>query len=151
MRLAASMHDLGKLAINDSILNKPGPLSSEEFTVMKNHCDLGNAILQRSKRPLLQMAATVAKEHHENYDGTGYPQGLKKEEINMYSRIVALADVFDALGMKRVYKESWPLEQILEYIRAERGKKFDPQLVDLFFQNVDEIVQVQKTYLDSGK
>jgi len=151
LQLAASMHDLGKIAINDSILNKPGPLSVEEFEIMKTHCDLGSEILGGSKRPLLQMAAIIAKEHHENYDGTGYPQGLKGEEINMYSRIVALADVFDALGMKRVYKEPWPREKILECIRAERGKKFDPRLVDLFFQNVDEIDQIRKQFPDPEK
>ena len=151
LQLAASMHDLGKMAINDSILNKPGPLSVAEFEIMKTHCVLGSKILGGSKRQLLQLAATIAKEHHENYDGTGYPQGLKAEEINIYSRIVALADVFDALGMKRVYKESWPREKILECIRAERGKKFDPHLVDLFFQNVEEIERVGKMFSNPEK
>lgn len=148
LRMAASMHDLGKLAINDSILNKPGRLTEEEFETMKTHSELGHEILCRSERPLLKMSAVVARQHHENFDGTGYPQGLSGEEISLYSRIVALADVFDALGTKRVYKEAWAREKILECIMGERGKKFDPQLVDLFFQNIDEIYQIQERYID---
>lgn len=148
LRLAASMHDLGKLAIDDSILNKPGALTAEEFGIMKTHSQLGYEILCRSKRPLLKMAAIVAKEHHENYDGTGYPQGLRGEEINLHSRIVALVDVLDALGTKRVYKDPWARDRILDYIRAEKGKKFDPRIVDLFFQCRQEISQIQEQYVD---
>ena len=144
IRIAAPMHDLGKLAINDSILNKPGPLTAEEFAVMKTHTDLGYEILGQSERPLLKMAATIAREHHENYDGTGYPRGLGYADISIYSKIVALVDVFDALGTKRVYKEAWPREKILEFIRTESGRKFDPQLVELLFANSDEIFQVRQ-------
>lgn len=125
MPLAASMHDLGKLAIHDSILNKPGPLTEEEFAIMKRHCALGGEILNKSHRPLLQMAKVIAMEHHENFDGTGYPKGLKGREISVWSRIVALSDVVDALGTRRVYKEAWQKEKIYDYILAERGKKFD--------------------------
>lgn len=148
LKLAASMHDLGKLAIHDSILTKPGPLTAEEFAVMKTHCQLGYEMLKHSERPLLQMATIIAKEHHENYDGTGYPRGLKSNEIHIYSRIVALADVFDALGNKRVYKEPWPKDKILEYIRNESGKKFDPILVDLFFKHIEEISLVREMFPD---
>lgn len=151
LRLAASMHDLGKLAIEDSILNKPGKLTEVEFSVMKNHSLFGHEILRRSERPLLKMSATVAKEHHENYDGTGYPEGLKGEAISLYSRIVALADVFDALGTRRIYKEAWAREQILECIMEDKGKKFDPALVDLFFANLDEICRIQDRFSDSDE
>lgn len=150
LRLAASMHDLGKLAIDDAILNKPGKLTAEEFAIMQDHSKLGYEILRRSERPLLKMSALVAREHHENFDGTGYPQGLKGGEISLYSRIVALADVFDALGTKRVYKEVWAREKILECIIGEKGKKFDPVLVELFFQNLEEICQVQERFSDSA-
>jgi response regulator RpfG family c-di-GMP phosphodiesterase len=148
IRLAAAMHDLGKLAVDDSILNKPGPLTAQEFEIMKNHSQLGYELLCRSKRPLLQMAAVIAREHHENYDGTGYPRGLRGKEISRYSRIVALVDVFDALGTRRVYKDPWPQEKILEYIRGEAGKKFDPRLVALFFAHIDEIRAVLEQYRD---
>lgn len=148
LHMAASMHDLGKLAIEDSILNKPGQLTPAEFELMKKHCDFGYELLCHSKRPLLQMAAVVAQEHHENFDGTGYPKGIREHEINLYSRIVALVDVFDALGTRRVYKNPWPQEKILDFIRAESGRKFDPQLVDLFFENIEEIRLVAERWRD---
>ena len=148
LSLAASMHDLGKIAIDDSILNKPGKLSEDEFEVIKTHTVLGYEILNKSKRPLLRMAATIALEHHENYDGTGYPNGLKGDEINIISEIVALVDVVDALGNKRVYKEAWTDEQINDYIISEKGKKFDPQIVDLYFECIPEINDIkQKNYI----
>lgn len=148
LSLAASMHDLGKIAIDDSILNKPGKLSEDEFEVIKTHTVLGYEILNKSKRPLLRMAATIALEHHENYDGTGYPNGLKGDEINIISEIVALVDVVDALGNKRVYKEPWTNEQINDYIISEKGKKFDPQIVDLYFECIPEINDIKnKNYV----
>ena len=150
MPLAASMHDLGKLAIHDSILNKPGPLNAEEFAIMKRHCEFGQKILDKSNRPLLQMAKVIAMEHHENFDGTGYPCGIKGQEISVWSRIVALADVIDALGTKRVYKEIWNKEKIFDYIVAERGKKFDPDLVEIFIRNIDEVLRIQEVYRDKG-
>lgn len=139
MKLAASMHDLGKLAIDDAILNKPGKLTENEFNTMKNHCRYGYEILKFSQRELLKMAAIISYEHHENYDGTGYPRGISGDEIHVYSRIVAIADVFDALSMKRVYKESWPQDRILEYIKEESGKKFDPKIVQIFLEHFEEI------------
>ena len=139
IRLGASMHDIGKMAINDNILNKPGMLTAEEFEQMKKHCDYGHEILKNSERDLLKTAAIIAYEHHENYDSTGYPRGLKGEEIHLISRIVALVDVFDALATKRVYKEIWPQDEILSYIRSQSGLKFDPHVVEVFFENIDAI------------
>jgi len=148
LKLAASMHDLGKLAIHDSILTKPGSLTSEEFAVMKTHSEMGYQMLKTSKRSLLQTAAIIAREHHENYDGTGYPQGLQGTEIHLYSRIVALADVFDALGNQRAYKEPWANNKIKDYIHEQTGKKFDPELVTLFFMHFDEISFVREEFPD---
>jgi len=149
LRLAASMHDLGKLAIPESILNKPGTLTPEEFAIMKTHSEMGYEMLKKSKQSLFQIAALIAREHHENFDGTGYPRGLKGQEIHIYSRIVALADVFDALGNKRSYKSSWSNADIIDYIQEQNGKKFDPQLVSLFFSHLDEFIQVRETLPDN--
>lgn len=148
LRLAASMHDLGKLAIHDSILTKSGTLTSEEFSLMKTHAEMGYQMLKASKRPLLQIAAIIALEHHENYDGTGYPSGLKGEEIHLYSRIVALADVFDALGNHRAYKEPWPNDKIKSFIQEQSGKKFDPAIVELFFEHFQDISFVRQNLPD---
>lgn len=139
LELSASMHDLGKLAIDDRILNKPGPLSTEEFEQIKNHSVFGYEILKNSDRTLLREAATIAYEHHENFDGTGYPQGLKGESIDRNSRIVAVVDVFDALATKRVYKAVWPQDEIIEFLVSEKGKKFDPEVVDILLKYIDEI------------
>lgn len=142
LAMAASMHDLGKVAIEDAILNKPGKLTTEEFEIMKLHTVYGYEILKKSKRLLFKMASTIAKEHHENYDGSGYPTGLKGEEINKISRIVALVDVFDALGSERAYKKAWCREEIQEYILSEKGRKFDPEIVDVFFENIEEVYEI---------
>ena len=148
LRLAASMHDLGKLAIHDCILAKPGVLTVDEFTIMKTHSEMGYEMLKASKRPLLQTAAIIARQHHENYDGTGYPLGLQGNEIHLYSRIVALADVFDALGNKRAYKTTWPNDKIKDYIQEQAGKKFDPDIVKLFLQNFSAISLVREMLPD---
>jgi response regulator RpfG family c-di-GMP phosphodiesterase len=139
LHLASSMHDVGKIAIDDKILNKPGKLTAEEFEQVKNHCLFGYELLKNSKRELLKAAAIIAYEHHENYDGSGYPNHLKADEIHLTSRIVALVDVFDALATKRVYKEKWPQEEIIEFIREQRGIKFDPKIVDIFLENLDGV------------
>lgn len=139
LELSASMHDLGKLAIDDRILNKPGALTPEEFEAIKNHSVYGYEILKNSSRTLLREAATIAHEHHENFDGTGYPQGLKGEEIDLNSRIVAVVDVFDALATKRVYKAVWPQNEIIEFLVSQRGKKFDSKIVDVLLAYIDEI------------
>jgi response regulator RpfG family c-di-GMP phosphodiesterase len=111
---------------------------------MKTHASIGHDMLKSSKRNILKMSATIANGHHEKYDGSGYPNGLKGEEISIYARIVALADVFDALGSRRVYKDRWDMEDILEFVKQERGKHFDPKIVDLFFENVDKILEIHK-------
>ena len=148
LKQASPMHDIGKIAIPDAILNKPAKLTEDEYMIMEGHAKLGYEMLQHSKRPLLLTAATVAYEHHEKYDGTGYPQGLKGEDIHIYGRITAIADVFDALGSDRVYKKAWEDARIFDLFRSERGKHFDPKLVDLFFDNIEEIMSVRDEYKD---
>ena len=146
---ASPMHDIGKVGIPDKILNKPGILTKEEFEVMKEHSNIGYEMLKHSNRTLLKMAATIACEHHERYDGSGYPKGLKGEDIHIYARIIALADVFDALGSKRVYKVAWSDVDIFKYIAENRGKHFDPNLVDIFFKYKDEFLAIRDKYSDN--
>ncbi|MFC5530942.1 DUF3369 domain-containing protein [Cohnella yongneupensis] len=148
VRLASSMHDVGKVAVPDAILNKPGKLTPEEFEVIKNHTNHGYAMLNHSKREMMQTAAIIAYQHHEKYDGTGYPNGLAGEDIHIYGRIAALADVFDALGSDRVYKQAWPIDRILDYFREERGRHFDPVLVDIFFENLNYMLEIKRKYAD---
>ncbi|MBY0540882.1 MAG: PAS domain S-box protein, partial [Campylobacterales bacterium] len=146
--VASPMHDIGKVGISDSILKKPAKLTDEEYAIMKEHSMIGYNILKDSKRDILKAAAIVAKEHHEKYDGSGYPFGLKGEDIHIYGRITALADVFDALGSERCYKEVWKDEKIFQLFRDEKGKHFDPKLVDLFFDNIDKFIQIRERYSD---
>jgi HD-GYP domain-containing protein (c-di-GMP phosphodiesterase class II) len=148
LKQASPMHDIGKIAIPDSILNKPGRFNDDEREIMNTHAKLGFDMLKNSQRPLLKMAATVAHEHHEKWDGTGYPKGLKGEDIHIYGRITALADVFDALGSERVYKKAWDDEKIFKLFKEERGKHFDPKLVDIFFDNLDEFLKIRDTFKD---
>ena len=148
IKIASPMHDIGKVAIPDSILNKPGKLTPEEFEVMKNHTQIGYETLKHSNRRILKAAATIAHEHHEKWNGTGYPSGKKGEEIHIYGRIVALADVFDALGSDRCYKKAWDLEDVYALLRRERGEHFDPKVIDAFFANLDEILRVRERYKD---
>ncbi|HEX5669940.1 MAG TPA: HD domain-containing phosphohydrolase [Sulfuricurvum sp.] len=145
---ASPMHDIGKIGIPDLILLKPGKLDTEEYDIMKKHSTIGYDILKNSKRPLLEAAAIIAREHHEKWDGSGYPRALSGEEIHIYGRITALADVFDALSCVRVYKKAWPMEQIIEYIVNERGKHFDPDLVDIFMANIDHFIAISKELAD---
>ncbi len=142
---AAPMHDIGKIGIPDSILLKPGKLTREEFATMKHHPTYGAKILSGS-HPLIVASRLVALSHHEKWDGSGYPQGLKGESIPLFGRICALADVFDALTSKRPYKDAWPLDKALETIKASSGTHFDPKLVDAFFKALPEIVQVMSLY-----
>lgn len=148
LKQASPMHDIGKVAIPDSILNKPGKLTEEEFEHMKKHAQLGYDMLKNSNRKLMKIAATVAYEHHERYDGKGYPNAIKGEDISIYGRITALADVFDALGSQRCYKEAWPLDKVLVAIQEERGKLFDPKLVDILFNNIDDFTAIKNTFKD---
>ncbi len=148
IRMAASLHDLGKLTIRDEVVNKPGRLTESEFEEMKTHSLVGFEMLKSSTRDLMRSAARIALEHHENWDGSGYPRGLRGEEIGLDSRIVAIADVFDALGNKRVYKDAWSIPDILDYMRSEAGKKFDPALMEVFFSRVEEMNAVRTRYPD---
>ncbi|MFY8299294.1 DUF3369 domain-containing protein [Pseudoalteromonas sp. SS15] len=146
--MASPMHDVGKVAIPDSVLLKPGKLTEEEFEIMKTHVNIGHEIFARSKRPTLKAAAIVAGEHHEKYNGKGYPNGLKGEDIHIYGRIVALVDVFDALSHSRCYKEAWPIDKVLQLLEEEKGEHFDPRLVELFIQNIDEVQRIMEAYPD---
>ena len=145
---ASPMHDIGKVGIPDSILNKPGKLDENEWKIMRKHCVIGYNILKNSKREILKAAAIVAMTHHEKWDGTGYPKGLKGEEIHIYGRITAIADVFDALGSHRCYKKAWEDEKIFELLRDEKDKHFDPKLIDLFFENIDKFIEIRDRYKD---
>ncbi|BED89586.1 MULTISPECIES: response regulator [unclassified Pseudoalteromonas] len=146
LRQAAPMHDVGKIGIPDAILLKPGRLTSEEFDHMKQHAVIGAQILANSSSPLLQLAHKLAIEHHEKWDGSGYPHGLKGEQISVEGRIVAIADVFDALTSKRPYKEAWGVEEALEHMQAQAGKHFDPHLINLFVNKLDAIIAIKNTY-----
>ena len=149
LKQASPMHDIGKVAIPDSILNKPGRFDENERFIMNTHAELGYKMIKDSQRPLLKAASIVAYQHHEKWDGTGYPQGLAGEEIHIYGRITALADVFDALGSDRVYKKAWSDERIFKLFKEERGKHFDPKLVDIFFQHIQEIKAIREEFSDT--
>lgn len=148
IRLASSMHDVGKVAIPDAVLNKPGKLTPEEFALIQEHAAIGYEMLNHSSRDIIKTAAIIAYQHHEKYNGTGYPNRLAGEDIHLYGRITALADVFDALGSDRVYKKAWALDDILAYFREQRGEHFDPALVDIFFANLDSFLRIREQYAD---
>lgn len=156
---AAILHDAGKIGISDSILLKPGKLTPEEFETMKRHCEYGERILKAqpsdqsqpfllhsclpaTRSPVLRMAAIIARTHHERWDGSGYPDGLEGENIPMVGRITAVADVFDALSSKRCYKDALPLKQCIEVMKQERGRHFDPKVVDAFLSRIDEVTRI---------
>jgi response regulator RpfG family c-di-GMP phosphodiesterase len=148
IKQASPMHDIGKVAIPDHILNKPGRFNDEEFAIMKTHAQLGYEMLKHSTRPLLKMASTIAYEHHEKFNGTGYPQGLVGDEIHIYGRITAVADVFDALGSDRCYKQAWKDEEIFRFFKEQSGEHFDPILIEIFFDHLDEFLRVRSEFAD---
>ena len=148
LKLASPMHDIGKVGIPDNILNKPGKHTFEEFEIMKTHAQLGYEMLKHSTKPILQAAAIVAREHHEKYNAKGYPKGLRGEEIHIFARITAVADVFDALGSDRVYKKAWEDEKIFELFNSEKGEHFDPKIIDVFFENIEEIKVIREKFKD---
>ena len=137
IRSASPMHDVGKIGIPDSILMKPGALSEEEFEIMKTHAKIGHDILAHSKKEVLKVASIIAYEHHEKWDGSGYPNGKIGDDIHIYGRITAVADVFDALLHKRCYKEPWSIDKVIELFKDQRGKHFEPKLVDILLDNID--------------
>jgi len=148
LKMASPMHDIGKVGIEDAILNAPRKLNEAEFEIMKTHAQIGYDMLKHSHKPILQAAAIVAGEHHEKWDGSGYPRGLKKEEIHIFGRITAVADVFDALGSKRVYKEAWYTEDIIKFFKEQSGKHFEPKLVTLLLDNLDTFLAIRDKYRD---
>ncbi len=145
---AAPMHDIGKIGVCDTILLKKGKLDKEEFELMKLHTTIGAEILGRSNARVMKFAKTIALSHHEKWNGTGYPYALVGQKIPILGRIVALADVFDALSMKRPYKEAWPLEKILDLLSKESGEHFDPHLVKIFINSLPAILAIKEEYID---
>jgi putative two-component system response regulator len=145
---ASPMHDVGKIGIPDAILFKPGPLTPEEWGIMKKHAEIGSRILDGGDSDLLQMASLIALSHHEKWDGSGYPQGLKGGAIPLVGRICAVADVFDALMSERPYKKPFSLEKSLAVMREGRGTHFDPAVLDSFFQHLDQVLEIRNKYRD---
>jgi len=146
LRLSAPMHDIGKIGIPDAILFKPERLSPEEFEKIRRHTDIGFDILKNSRREVMEAAVIAAQQHHERWDGRGYPRRLKGTEIHIFGRIIGLIDVFDALLHSRVYKHAWKLDKVLDYIRAERGRQFDPGLVDLLLAEIDAFMEINDRF-----
>lgn len=144
----APMHDIGKIGIPDNILLKPGRLDPEERVVMQTHCEIGRKIIGNHDSDLLKASSMVARWHHEKWDGTGYPEKLKGEEIPLFCRILSIADVFDALTSERPYKKVWTVEDAVEEIKTSSGTHFDPDLVESFLENLDKIVEVKNRYAD---
>ncbi len=145
---ASPMHDVGKIGTPDAILKKPGKLDPDEWEVMKEHVAIGAEILGQHKDPLLQMAYQIALTHHEKWDGTGYPNGLKGKDIPLEGRISTIADVFDALTSSRPYKKAWTIEDAMALIESESGKHFDPELVAHFKQILDEVTEIHNAYTE---
>lgn len=148
VRLASPLHDVGKVGIPDAILNKPAKLEPQEWEVMKTHTDKGYTILKDSPHEIVSTGAIIAKEHHEKWDGSGYPQGLSGNAINVFGRIVALADVYDALRHKRCYKEPWTLQNVVDEINAQKGTHFEPKMVEVFNEKLDELEAVLSRFPD---
>ncbi|MDF1875142.1 HD domain-containing protein [Sulfurimonas sp. SAG-AH-194-I05] len=148
LQMASPMHDIGKVGIPDAVLNAPRKLELDEWKIMQTHAILGYEMLKSSNKPILQAAAIVAGEHHEKWDGSGYPHAKSGEEIHIYGRITAVADVFDALGSERVYKKAWELDKILALFKEESGKHFDPKLIELFLDNLGSFLNIRDTFKD---
>jgi putative two-component system response regulator len=146
---AAPLHDIGKIGTPDHILLKPGKLTPQEFEIMKQHTVIGERILANSSSPILRAGAEIAFSHHEKFDGSGYPCGLKGRAISLYGRIVAVADVFDALTSARPYKKAWDLDRACELLRTNSGKHFDPMCIEAFFDVWDEVLTVKDRYHDT--
>lgn len=148
LKRASPLHDIGKIGIPDAVLHKPGKLDADEWEIMKTHAQIGYDMLSGSDIELFQVASQIALNHHEKWDGSGYPQGLRERNIPLEGRITALVDVFDALGSDRCYKRAWPLDKILTLIREEKGRHFDPDLVDLMLANLEHFLAIRDTYRD---
>ena len=142
------MHDLGKLLISHEIVEKPDKLTDEEYELMKEHTQYGWDILSNSEGDIMEMARVIALQHHERWDGKGYPNGLQRDEISIYAQIVSVADVFDALTSERAYKNAWPIEKAKQEIIRQRGEQFSPVVVDAFISCFDEIKAINEKYND---
>jgi putative two-component system response regulator len=151
IQTASAMHDIGKISTPDRILHKPGKLTAEEFEVIKEHCEVGYRIFADSTSELLALAANIALTHHERWDGNGYPRGLTGQEIPLAARIASIGDVFDALTSKRVYKEAYDVAEAVDIMRAESGRQFDAELLDLFFASLDDVLAIREKYGDSSE
>ncbi|HVL33903.1 MAG TPA: HD domain-containing phosphohydrolase [Actinomycetota bacterium] len=149
IRLAMSMHDLGKIAVPDRVLRKKGELTDEEMNEMKLHAEIGHQILQGSKAEILQRAADIALTHHERFDGTGYPRGLKGTDIPLEGRIAAVADVFDALTSDRVYRPAFSVDEAVDLMRKEASHHFDPAMLDVFVESMDDVLRIKEMYSDA--
>ena len=145
---AAPMHDIGKIGIPDNILGKPGKLDADEWAIMQTHVTIGGDIIGDNESELLQLAQEIALYHHEKWDGSGYPHKLSGTDIPLSARIVAIADVFDALTSERPYKTAWPLEKAIGLIQEEAGKHFDPTLVPIFIEKLDEMLSIKESFTD---
>ncbi len=145
LKYASYLHDIGKIGVKDFILHKDGKLTKKEFEEIKKHPKLGSAMLKGVKLPLFEVAQIVSEQHHEKWDGSGYPYGYKGEKIHIYARIVAIADVFDALSSKRSYKEGWSMNETLKFFKEESGKHFDPHLIDILFDHIDDFLALYGT------
>jgi putative two-component system response regulator len=150
LRLASPLHDIGKIAVPDHVLRKPGGLTQQERRLIESHAELGHQMLAGSEEPLLELAATLALTHHERYDGSGYPRGLAGESIPLVGRIIAVADVFDALASDRVYRRAMPLEQVLAQLRDGRGSQFDPRVLDAFLAVLPDVLAVRTAFAESA-
>jgi len=144
LEAASPLHDVGKIGISDTILNKPGQLNEQEFLMMQKHTNIGKDILVDSDRQLLSSACSIAYEHHERWNGAGYPEGLKGDEIHIFARITAVADVYDALSSDRCYKSAWPENKVLKYLEKESGQFFDPEIIRVFFAHYEEIRTIRE-------
>lgn len=148
IKLASPLHDVGKVGIPDYVLNKPGKHTEEEWDIMRTHSDIGYEMLKRTDNPILKLGSVIAHQHHEKWNGQGYPLGLAGEKIDIAGRITALADVFDALGSNRCYKKAWTSDEILNLVRLQRGEHFDPELVDILLNNIDEFTAIREAFPD---
>jgi response regulator RpfG family c-di-GMP phosphodiesterase len=144
--LAVPLHDIGKIIISENIMLKPGSLDKEEILKVRNHAEIGFNLLKDSNRPLIKAAALIARDHHEYWNGKGYPRGKSGEGIHIFCRITSLADAYDAMRTKRSYKEAWPLEKVMRVIIAEKGQQFDPKMVEFLQENIDEIENIIQTF-----
>ncbi len=148
--LASTMHDLGKIGIPDNVLLKPGKLDEKEWEIMRTHPAIGAKCLEGSSISMLQTAAVIALSHHERWDGNGYPSGLRQKQIPLEGRMLSIVDVFDALTTERPYKDAWPVEEAVKYIREAIGSQFEPKTTLIFLDNLDEFLEIRNKFIDSG-